>query len=354
MRLVLDDEQRQLRSAVRDVIADHCPPARVRSVIGEQGWDPALWRRLCELGVTGLAVPERFGGERAGPVERCVVLEELGRSLAPVPYLASACLAVDAVRALDDESLSADVLPRLASGELIGTVAVSPVDTVEAREDGGTWTLHGTADYVIAGDVAEFVLVYAGATGWFAVTGSRQYTPLDTLDPTRRLGRLEFAGTPATRIACADPESVLRAVTDATAIALAAESVGGMAWVLETTVDYAKARVQFGRAIGSYQAVKHACADMYSTYEQAVSVLRYAAWASAEAAGEAPAAAALASVYIGPAYFDVAATGLQLHGGIGYTWEHDAHLYYKRAKTNELLLGPADRAGKTLATALGI
>ncbi|MEU3270623.1 acyl-CoA dehydrogenase family protein [Saccharomonospora sp. NPDC006951] len=349
MRLVLDDEQRQLRSAVRDVIADHCPPSRVRAVIDERGWDQGLWRRLGELGVTGLAVPEGFGGEGAGQLERCVVLEELGRSLAPVPYLASACLAVDAVRALGDDELSADVLPRLASGELIGTVAMPP-DTVVANDNGGTWTLEGKTDHVIAGDIAEFVLVYAGNAGWFAVTGSQRCAMLETLDPTRRLGRLEFAGTPATRIACPDPEAVLRAVTDSCAIALAAESVGGMSRVLETTVDYAKSRVQFGRAIGSYQAVKHACADMYSTYEQAVSVLRYAA----RAAAETPEAAALASVYIGPAYFEVAATGLQLHGGIGYTWEHDAHLYYKRAKTNELLLGPADRKIEALAAALGI
>lgn len=347
MQLVLDTEQQQLRSTVRKLLADH---NHVRSVVdGDESYDRALWRHLAELGLTGLVVPEEHGGAGAGHVERCVVLEELGRALAPVPFLASAVLAVDALMALGDTGL----LPALASGERIGAVAVSGVDgswgpaPVAATERDGGWVLEGTAPFVISGDAADVFVVYT-ESGWF-VAEDAQRTPLTTLDPTRGQAKLGFSATPARRLDTADPAAVLEKVRDLASVALAAEQVGGIAKVLETTVEYAKVRVQFGRAIGSYQSVKHACADLYSTSERAESLLRHAAWVADHEPEALPLAAATTQVFTGPAYFAAAASGLQLHGGIGYTWEHDAHLYYKRAKSSELLFGGQDEQLARLA-----
>jgi alkylation response protein AidB-like acyl-CoA dehydrogenase len=347
MQLVLDSEQDQLRSTVRKLLADHASPERVREVMESgQGWDRGLWQRISgDLGLAGLVVPEENGGAGAGHVERCVVLEELGRALAPVPFFASAVLAVDTALALGDREL----LPRLASGETIGTVALAGEDgtwgssasSVRASESGGSWTLDGRASFVVSGDIADTVFVYADR-GWFVVSGDFARTTLSTLDPTRRLARLDFSATPARRVDTGDPAGVLEKVRQLASVALAAEQVGGMSRVLESTVEYAKVRVQFGRPIGSYQAVKHGCADMYSSYEQANSLLRYAAWTADHEPESLPLASATAQVFTGPAYFDAAADGVQLHGGIGYTWEHEAHLYYKRAKTSELLFGSGE------------
>lgn len=337
MRLVLDAEQQQLRSSVRKLLADH---ARVRAVMdSEDGYDRELWQRIGgELGLAGLVVPEEHGGAGAGHVERAIVLEELGRALAPVPFFASAVLATDTALALGDE----DLLPQLASGSMIGALAVSqtwgPVDVTATERDGG-WTLDGQARFVISGDIADVVYVYNG--DWFAVSEGFSRTTLHTLDPTRRIARLDFTGTPARRLSGSD--SVLPRIRDLAAVALAAEQVGGMGRVLEMTTDYAKVRVQFGRAIGSYQGVKHRLADMYVAYEQAESLLRHAAWTADEDQDGLPLAAATTQAFVGPAYFRAAADGVQLHGGIGYTWEHDAHLYYKRAKTSELLFGNAQQ-----------
>jgi alkylation response protein AidB-like acyl-CoA dehydrogenase len=279
---------------------------------------------------------------------------------------------VDTLLALDDEAARAELLPALASGELVGAVAVAegagPWDrdggaTTAARRDGG-WELTGAKTFVPAGDVAELLLVYArteDGPGWFAVRDSPSApaaglarTTLDGLDPTRRLARLAFASTPARPLACADPAAALDLVRDLAAVALAAEQVGGLERALELTADYAKVRVQFGRPIGSYQAVKHGLADMYSSWEHAFSVVRYAAWAADHNRPELPLAAALAQAYVGPAYFEGAAGTVQYHGGVGYTWEHDAHLYYKRAKASELLLGTPAQHRARLADRLGI
>ncbi|MFI0462646.1 acyl-CoA dehydrogenase family protein [Saccharopolyspora sp. 5N102] len=360
MQLVLTREQRELRSAVRKFLAEHAPPARVRELIDGDGHDAGLWRRLAgELGATGLVVPEEHGGSGAGHVERAVVLEELGRALAPVPFLASAVLATDVLLALDDTEAQAELLPRLAAGELIGAVSWDAESAPTATRRDGSWVLDGRAPQVLSGDIADFVLVYAGTEqggSWFRVDGADGVprTPLRTLDPTRRIARLDFAGTPARQLSTEDADAVLAEVRDTAAVALAAEQLGGMERVLEMTVEYAKVRVQFGRAIGSYQAVKHRCADMYSAWEQAHSAVRHAAWTADEDRAQLPLAAAMVQVLVSPAYFQAAADTVQLHGGIGYTWEHDAHLYYKRAKTSELLLGTPGQQRARLADALAI
>ena len=374
MQLVLDSEQRELRSAVRKFLLDQSPPEKVRAAMdSEPGYDRELWRRLAgELGLIGLVVPEEHGGSGAGQVERAIVLEELGRALVPVPFLASAVLAVDTLLACDDKAARAELLPALAEGERIGTLAVAegagdwdPTGgaTTATERDGG-WRLDGEKTFVLAGDVADLVLVYAATPagpGWFAVdsapdspSAGLERTSLTGLDPTRRLARLRFADTPARPLASADPAAALALVADLAAVALAAEQLGGLERAMELTVDYAKVRVQFGRPIGSYQAVKHGCADMYSAWEHGVSVVRYAAWAAEHDRAELPVAAELAQTYLGPAYFAVATDMVQFHGGIGYTWEHDAHLYYKRAKSSELLLGSPARHRARLADRLGV
>ncbi|MER7084039.1 acyl-CoA dehydrogenase family protein, partial [Saccharopolyspora kobensis] len=179
-------------------------------------------------------------------------------------------------------------------------------------------------------------------------------TPLRTLDPTRRLANLDFAAAPAELLSSPDPDAARSRVRDLAAVALSAEQLGGMAKVLEMTAEYAKVRVQFGRAIGSYQGVKHRLADMHSALEQAGAAVRYAAWAADADPQELPLAAALVQVLVAPANFQAAADAVQLHGGIGYTWEHDAHLYYKRAKASELLLGTPDQNRARLADLLQI
>ncbi|MFP5070649.1 acyl-CoA dehydrogenase family protein [Pseudonocardia nantongensis] len=373
MKLVLDAEQEDLRAAVRKFLSDKAPSERVRAVMDggpEQGpgHDPAVWSGLAAQGVLGLVVPEELGGSGAGHVERAVVAEELGRALTPVPFLASAVLATDALLALDDDAARTELLPKLAAGELVGTVAVAERGgewdrtggATTATERDGRWELTGVKTPVLAGDVADVVLVVArtpDGPGWFAVdagadglTGTR----LSGLDPTRRVARLEFDATPARRLATADAAAAVDLVADLAAVALAAEQTGALQRAMELTVDYAKVRVQFGRPIGSYQAVKHGCADMYSAWEHAVSVLRYAAWTADEDREALPVAAALAQTYIGPATFTTATGMVQYHGGVGYTWEHDAHLYYKRAKSAEQLLGPPSSHRARLADRLGV
>ncbi|WP_163508467.1 acyl-CoA dehydrogenase family protein [Fodinicola acaciae] len=364
MDLLLSQEQEDLRASVRKFFQDQVPMSRVRAVVDGADYDGDLWKRMTgELGLAGLAVPESYGGAGAGHVERSIVLEEMGRALLPSSFFSSAVLAADTLLALDDEDARAGLLPRIASGDLLATVAVaektarwdSTVDT-KATESGDGWVLDGRKNLVIDGQTAAAIIVYADS-GFFLVDGDASgltRTPLVSLDPTRRIARLDFAATPAKKLASADPAAVLAKIADLAAVALAAEQVGGLARTMEMTVDYAKIRVQFGRLIGSYQAVKHGCVDSYVDWELTSSVLRYAAWVADNQPDELPTAAALVRASVSPAYFQVAARTIQLHGGIGYTWEHDAHLYYKRAKSAEQLFGTVLDQRETLADRLGI
>ncbi|MCW0214609.1 MAG: acyl-CoA/acyl-ACP dehydrogenase [Pseudonocardia sp.] len=376
MQLVLDPEQQELRSAVRKFLADQAPSARVRAAMeSADGFDRELWRRMAtELGLLGLAVGEQYDGAGAGHVERAIVQEELGRALAPSPFLGSAVLATDTLLALDDEAARADLLPRMVAGELIAAVAVAEGSgawdrtggATTASRSGDSWALDGTKTAVVAGDVADVLLVLAStpgqdggssSPGWFRVDASASgvtRTTLTTLDPTRRLAKIAFAGAPATALTSSDAAAALDLVADLAAVALAAEQIGGLERSLEMATDYAKVRVQFGRQIGSYQAVKHGLADIYSDWEQGLSALRYASWAADHARDELPLAAALVATYVGPAYFRAGTLNVQYHGGIGYTWEHDAHLYYKRAKSTELLFGSPAQHRARLADRLGV
>ena len=363
MQLVPTAEQSDLRTAVRELLADHAGPSDVRAAFGsDTGHDPQLWRRLGgDLGVLGLTGPESSGGAGAGHVERAVVAEELGRALVPSPFLGSAVLAVDLLDALGE----VDLLGELASGERLGAVAVSgaagpgglldPGGTVKADGD----RLDGHATPVLDGAAADVLLVLAGTADgprFFRVDAGAdglRRTPLRSLDPTRRLARVDLERTPATPLG-GDAGDALARVTDTAAAALAAEQVGVMAHAVERTVAYAAEREQFGRVIGSYQAVKHGLADMYAATELATPCARAAAWAADHDPDGLPLAAAVARVQVGPAAFEVADGMVRYHGGVGYTWEHDAHLHYRRAKSDELLFGSPARHRARLADLIRI
>ena len=368
MTLVLTRDQEDLRAVVRKILQTRSPMSKVREVLdGEPGHDVDLWRRLArELGLTGLVIPEKYGGSGAGHVERSIALEEMGRTLAPTPFLSSAVLATDTLLTLDDESAREELLPGIAAGDVRATLAIAetsarwptvPQTTTAHHDATRGWLLNGDKTLVVDGATADPILVYAATdTGpaFFLVSGALERTPLTTLDPTRRLARLGFSDTPARKLASHDPVAASARIADLAAVALAAEQAGGLAQAMELAVDYAKIRVQFGRFIGSYQAVKHALVESYVDSELVTSVVRHAAWVADHSPTDLPEAAALAAAVTSPAFFRVAARTIQLHGGIGFTWEHDAHLYYKRAKSSELLFGdPHDRRAR-LADLLGI
>lgn len=354
MNLVLTEEQEELRASVGRFLADRSPMSRVRQVIQTpEGYDRTLWDRMAaDLGLQGMAVPDTCGGAGFGQVEVSIVME-LGRALVPSPFLASAVLATDALLALDDEDAKRELLPSIAAGRVIATLAVaedggswdgSQVATAAAL-DGDGWLLHGTKTLVVDGLNADLLVVVAQAGGelaFFTVDGNApgvSRTRLTELDLTRQLASIEFSGAAARRLVCEDAAGALSRAMDLCWVTLAAEQLSGLQKCLDMSVDYARSRTQFGRPIGSFQAVKHMCADMPVAMELGRSVLRYAAWAADEAPDQLPEAAGLARAYCSEAFFKVAADTIQVHGGIGFTWKHDAHLYYRRAKSSELLIG---------------
>ncbi|MBW8482170.1 acyl-CoA dehydrogenase family protein [Actinomadura parmotrematis] len=349
MRLLQSDDQRDLASAVRAFLAETSPIGRVREIAeSDAGHDPRVWERMAgELGLAGLAIPEEHGGSGAGRGELAAVLEELGAALTPSPLL-GAVIAADLLLASGDSAAAKDLLPGIAAGTTLA-VGVLPVPgDPEITASGGTLT--GVAPRVPHGLDADLIIVPAGGE-LYAVRGAdAARTALTTLDLTRPQARVEFAATPARHVGTADVDRAL----DLASVALAAEQLGGLRRCLDAIVEYAKLRVQFGRYVGSFQGVKHRLADMHCVLEQAEAVVRYATWAADEDPGELPVAAALAQSYLGRAYFRVARDHLLLHGGIGFTWEHDAHLYYKRAKTDELLLGAPRRHRERLAAHLDL
>jgi len=364
-------EQEELRASVRRFLADKSPSEAVRrSMESDEGHDPALWRQMAgQLGLQGIAVAEEFGGAGYGPVELGIVLEETGRALLPSPFFATVALAGQALTASEDLEAQARWLPGIADGSLTATVALSEeqggasLDAVTTRAvlDAGSWRLTGTKMFVVDGDSADLLLVVARADeglGLFAVDAAADgvtRTRLDALDPTRRLGRVELAGAPAGRVGPeGDAREFLQRVLDLAVVALAHEQVGGASACLDSAVEYAKIRVQFNRPIGSFQAIKHKCADLLLEVEAGRSAAYSAAWYAAEDPAELPVAAALAGSYCSEAFTHAAKENIQIHGGIGYTWEHDAHLYLKRAKSSELLFGTPVRHRARLADLVGI
>jgi alkylation response protein AidB-like acyl-CoA dehydrogenase len=306
----MTDERELLRETVAALVAKHASPAAVREAMeSERGYDESLWRLLCEqVGAAALVVPEEYGGAGGNLGDAAVVLEELGKGLVPSPLLGTT-LAELALLAADDPD--ADALGSLAEGTAIGAVVLDP-------------------DYVVNGDIADIVIATNDGKldRWTAFGAER----VATMDPTRRLARV----TPhSTAPVGADP-----GIADVAAILLAAEQMGAAARCLELTVEYTKERVQFGRPIGSFQALKHRMADLYVAVQAARAVVNDA-FEQAEAAPPSATSAALARVAASEALSMVAAEGIQLHGGIAITWEHDMQLYFKRAHGSSQLLGPA-------------
>jgi alkylation response protein AidB-like acyl-CoA dehydrogenase len=371
VNFAFSEEQEELRKSVRRFLEDKSPSAEVRRLMETtEGYDPAVWSQMAQqLGLQGLIIPEEYGGSGYTYVELIVVLEEMGRALLCAPYYASIALAVNTLLASGDDNAKKEFLPGLASGETIATVALAEDSgrwdeagiTLTATRAGDGWTLDGHKSFVLDGHTANLLIV-PGRTdagiSLFAVDGSASgltRTPLSTMDQTRKQARLEFAGTPG-RLIGEDGGgwTTLSRVLDLGAVALAAEQVGGAQKCLDMSVEYAKVRVQFGRPIGSFQAIKHKCADMLLEVESAKSAAYYAGWAAAEDSEELPTVACLAKAYCSDAYFHAAAENIQIHGGIGFTWEHDAHLYFKRAKSSELYLGDPTYHRELLAQRIGL
>ncbi|MFG2651073.1 acyl-CoA dehydrogenase family protein [Streptomyces sp. NPDC048436] len=374
-------EQEEIRRTLRELVTKRCGPDEVKAAVRTPaGYDPALWTALAEqLGLPGLALPETYGGVGCGPAELALSSEELGRALAPSPLFATAALAAPLLHLLGTERQRAELLPRIAAGGLTAALAVPGTGLatalglvgdnlgdwagggraggVQAKLSDGAWRLYGQAEQVLDGHSAGLLIV-AAHTGGFARSRTLLYlvregapglvrTRQTSLDETRPQARVELRDVGAELLGAesddADDAQVpraLAAVGDAAATMLAAEAVGAADRALERTVEYVKQREQFGRAIGSFQAVKHRLADVYVQVQAARSAAYYAAWAAG--AGSGP-AGGLALAQALDALRTAASEAVQLHGGIGFTWEHEAHLYFKRASSDELLFGPVHR-----------
>ena len=374
MDFALDEDQVALQGVLREFLADRSPEAAVRAQLEDPaGYDRDLWDLMAsQLGLCGMAIPEEYGGAGFGFFELGLVLEELGRSLAVSPFFASCVMAAQLLLALDDESGRKDYLPGIAAGSLIASVALAedsgswrPDDvTTRAEERDGAWQLTGHKSYVIDGAVAGLLLVIArtgDGPAVFAVdttsdgAGGLAREPLPTMDQTRKQARVTFDAAPARLLGTvAGAGEAIAMMLDRSAIALAADALGGTGKVLEMSVEYAKIREQFGRPIGSFQAIKHKCASMLVDLESSRSAVYYALWAASTGHPDERVVAPLVKAHCVDAYLHAAGENIQIHGGIGFTWEHPAHLYLKRAKSSQVLLGDSDFHRQQLADRIGI
>ena len=376
MNFAFSDEQEELRRTIRRFCEERSPSTEVRRLMATpEGYDEVVWKQMAEeLALQGIHVPEEYGGQGFTFVELGIVLEEFGRALFPTPYFSGVALAANAVLNAGSEDDKKELLPRIAGGDRIATLALAELSgtweaeaiATEATPDGDTYTLTGTKSYVTDGATASLLLVAArlGGTsgvegiGLFAVEGDADgltRTALDTIDTTRKQAKLEFDGVRARGVGdVGGAWPALAKTLDQIAVCLSAEMVGGADRCLEMAVQYAKERVQFGRPIGQFQAVKHRCANMLLQVESARTASYYALWTAAGDDEELSLVAPLAKAFCSEAYFTCASDNIQVHGGIGFTWEHDAHLYFRRAKSSELLFGDAAYHRTRLADRLGI
>ncbi|ORA31635.1 acyl-CoA dehydrogenase family protein [Mycobacterium aquaticum] len=342
-------ERAELRAAVRDLLQSRCTEADVRRVmVTDDGFDRDLWRRLADQGVAGMIVDQAYGGVGLGALDVEAVAEETGAALLPAPFVSSAVLATALIGATGTDEDKRRLLPGLADGTRIGTVAVTgsrgswTADGVAVRADGCSLT--GSAHYVIFGQVADIIVVVAetpDGPGIFQVQPDADgftRTPATVFDPTVPLSTYTFDQAPARRLGTAGWDAVQHALDLAT-IALAGEQVGGARRIFDITVEYLKTRIQFGRPIGSFQALKHMAADLLLDVESATSAAQHAASEHDAVSENAAGAIALAGFTCAEAYRHTAAQAIQMHGGIGFTWEHPAHLYLRRARTGIPLLG---------------
>lgn len=349
-------ELEDLRSSVRRFLRDRSPETEVRRLMDtEAGYDPGTWKQLAtQLGLTGLIVPEEFGGAGAGRTELGVVFEETGRALLCAPFFSTVALATHLLLASGDRRAQGRYLPGIAGGDTVATVAIAAADparrppggNVTAVAGGAGWELTGVEPFVVDGHVADLLLVPARTRSGISLFAVRHDAAglsrslLTTVDRTRKQARVGFAATPAELVGTDGAAApAIEEMLDRSAIALASEQAGGAAAALEAAVDHARTRIQFGRPIGGFQAVKHMLADLLLESESATSAARYVAGAADAGRAEVPALVSLARAYCSDAYVRIAADAVQLHGGIGFTWDHPAHLYLRRARTSAQLLG---------------
>lgn len=371
MASTLGPEHAELRSAVRRFLAARSDEPTVRRLMeADSGYDPVTWRLMAtQLGLQGLAVPERYGGSGAGLTEVAVVMEEMGRALLCAPFLSAGVLAPTLLMTLADQTAERELLPALAAGSLIATVAwadpsgLDAPDAVPLRASRAAcrWELGGEARFVLDAAIADVLLAVAVTPAGVSVFHVRRgapglsITPMAVTDQTRKLSRVRFDCTPATLLG-SDGEAwpALRTTVDIAVTALAAESVGAALYLTEVSAGYARLRTQFGKAIGSFQAVKQKLADMLV----AVELAKAAVYAATATAGSAPdrfaVEARMAAMLCAEAYVKAAYDTIQVHGGTGFTWEHSAHLYFRRAKSSETLLGSPAHHAEVAAQRLGV
>jgi len=362
MQFGFTSEQQEFRAVLRRYFDQTSPPAVVRKVMEtEAGWDRAAWRTLNDqLGLCGVHVPEAYGGQGFGFVELGIVLEEMGRALLPAPYFASTVLATTAILNGASEAQKEALLPPLVAGETVATLAFAEpnghwdaagVETTATPADGGAFRLGGVKSFVLDGHTADLILVLARRPGSPAEEGLSLFAvrpdaagltrrPLKALDPTRKIAKLTFDDVRAELIgeegaAAAPFAKTMRQA----AVMLANEMVGGAEKLRESALDFANLRMQFGRPISSFQSMKHKQADMLLDVELAKSAAYYAAQAAADDDTDLPMLAPFAKAAASEAYLQTAIHTIQIHGGIGFTWDNDTHLWFKRAKSSEVFLG---------------
>jgi alkylation response protein AidB-like acyl-CoA dehydrogenase len=371
MQYIFNEEQEQVRQSVRRFLQDKAPVSAARRVMGcEEGFDRRLWREMAgQIGLQGLTIDGEFGGSGYGFVELALTLEEMGRVVYAGPFFSTVVMAANAVANSGDRSAMGDILPGIAAGATLATLAsteaagawnLASIQMRAERGDAG-YRLTGEKLFVLDGMVADLILVAARTRrglSLFAVdagaTGLTR-TAMRTLDTTRRQARLIFSDTPGRLIGEeGGAESGLSRTLDHISVALAAEQIGGAQQCLDMSVAYAKERVQFGRPIGAFQAVKHKCADILMEVELAKSAAYCAAEAVADESPDVPAMASLAKAYSSDAFAFAATENIHIHGGIGFTWEHDAQLFYKRAKSSQLMFGDASYHRELLAQRIGL
>jgi alkylation response protein AidB-like acyl-CoA dehydrogenase len=359
-------EQELLRATARKFLENECPSAFVRARMEEPaGMTDDFWAKLGEQGWLGLVYPEAYGGSGLGFVDQVVLMEEMGRAVMPGPYFSTVLLGGLAILEAGSDAQRKAWLPRIATGEARATLALTEPSarwdaegvTVAARQNGSGFVLNGTKLFVPDAHVADVIVVVArtsegarpedGVTLFLVPRDARgvEVKLLPTMDQTRKLCEVSLRDVAVGADAGLGPKDAawpsLARVLERATVALCAEMCGGAQRVLDMTTEYAKIRIAFGRPIGSYQAVKHRAADMLVDVENAKSLTYYAAWAVDENVPESALAASMAKAYVSDAYRKVSAAGIQLHGGIGFTWEHDLHLYFKRAKSSEFTFGDA-------------
>ena len=379
MDFAFSQEQQELRAMARAFLAEHSGSEQIRSAMeSDLGHDPQVWKQIAtELGWPAVIVPEAYGGLGLSYVELIVLLEEMGQSLLCAPFFSSICLAANALLVAGNDDQKARWLPGIAEGETIATLAVSEASgrwdaagiETRFRRDADGFRLAGAKRFVVDGHCADLVVVAARAEGSEGEDGVSLFAlptdasgvkrrALPTMDRTRRLAQLELDDVRVPADALLGPEGggwpALRKTLDLGAIALAAEQVGGAQRCLDLAVDYAKERVQFGRPIGSFQSIKHKCADMMVAVESARSASYYGGCVASEDTDELSVVASLAKATCSDAFFQCAAECIQVHGGVGFTWEYDVHLYFKRAKSSESLLGDPSFHRELVAQKIGL